>query len=175
MNFICWPISLILLFIWLWQLHNTVYVQTKKNDYVPKNIAIHSTEHVAMWPCQRYQGSNWPDDDRDNNDYVDEVRLHLWTAASNGPTVHPQVTYEHGEPWWNYINRGELLICQPELSGNPTSSHLVAKQEELTKEITNLALRSISFHTSKGSLTCHKILRLTVLLPLQRKACCRFL
>jgi hypothetical protein len=24
------------------------------------------------------------------------VRLHLLTAATNGPTVHPQVIYEHG-------------------------------------------------------------------------------
>jgi hypothetical protein len=35
--------------------------------------------------------------------------------------------------------------------------HLVAKQKELAKEITNSALRSI-FHTSKLSLTCRKIL-----------------
>jgi hypothetical protein len=47
--------------------------------------------------------------------------------------------HEHGEPWWNDINRGKLLICPPGLSGNPTSSHSVAKQEELMKEIMNLA------------------------------------
>jgi hypothetical protein len=35
--------------------------------------------------------------------------------------VHPQVIYEHGETWWNDINRGRLLIRPPELSGNPTS------------------------------------------------------
>jgi len=38
-------------------------------------------------------------------------------------------------------------------------SHLVAKQEELAKEMMNLALRSIFVHTSKGSLTCRKIFR----------------
>jgi hypothetical protein len=39
----------------------------------------------------------------------------------------------------------KLLIRQPELSCNPTSSHLVAKQEELAKEIMNFALQRISF------------------------------
>jgi hypothetical protein len=42
---------------------------------------------------------------------------------------------------------------------NPTSSHLVAKQEETAKEIMNLALGSIFVLTSKVSLTCHKILQ----------------
>jgi hypothetical protein len=35
----------------------------------------------------------------------------------------------------NDIDRGKFLILQPELSGNPTSSHLVAKQEEVGEEI----------------------------------------
>jgi hypothetical protein len=38
------------------------------------------------------------------------------------------------------ISTGEkLLILAPELSGIPTSSHLVAKKEDLAKEILNLA------------------------------------
>jgi hypothetical protein len=53
----------------------------------------------------------------------------------------------------------KLLIRPPEHSCNPTRSHLVAKQEELTKEITNFVLRNIFVHTSKGSLTCRNILR----------------
>jgi hypothetical protein len=57
----------------------------------------------------------------------------------------PQVLYEHGEPWWNYINRGELLIHPLELSGNRTSSHLVAKHEGLMKEMMNNTLQSISY------------------------------
>jgi hypothetical protein len=32
---------------------------------------------------------------------------------------------------------GKLLIRPPELSGNPTNSHLAAKQEKLAKEIIN--------------------------------------
>jgi hypothetical protein len=41
------------------------------------------------------------------------------------------VIYEHGELWWNDIGRGKLLNRPPELSGNPTSKVIVAKQEEL--------------------------------------------
>jgi hypothetical protein len=57
------------------------------------------------------------------------------------------------------IGRGKLLIRPPELSINPTSSHLVTKQEEVAKEIMNLALRSIFVHTSKVFFTFRKILR----------------
>jgi hypothetical protein len=72
-----------------------------------------------------------------------------------GPLFIPQVIYEHGETWWNDIDRGKLLRL-PEISGNPMSSHLVAKQK-LAKEIMNLALQSIFVHTSKVSSTCCKI------------------
>jgi hypothetical protein len=37
------------------------------------------------------------------------------------------------------------MISPPEISGNPTSSHLVAKQEKPAKEIMKFALRSIFF------------------------------
>jgi hypothetical protein len=60
-------------------------------------------------------------------------------VATSGPIVHPQAINEHGELWWNDIDRGRLLICSPELSGNP-NSHLVAKQDELVKEIMNFVL-----------------------------------
>jgi hypothetical protein len=59
----------------------------------------------------------------------------------------PQVIYEHGESLCNDIDRGRLLIRPPELSDNHNSSHLVAKQEELAKEIMDLAVRSISVLT----------------------------
>jgi hypothetical protein len=61
------------------------------------------------------------------------------------------------EPWWNNIDRGIFLIRPPELSSNPNSSHLVANEEELEKEIMNLAfevpsvmLRSDFFHAVKS-------------------------
>jgi hypothetical protein len=52
---------------------------------------------------------------------------------------------------------GKLLILPPKLFGNPTSSHLATKQEDLAKEM-NLALRGVFVHTSKGFLTCRKVL-----------------
>jgi hypothetical protein len=54
-----------------------------------------------------------------------------------------RVIYEHEEPWWNDINRRKLLLCPPELSGNTTNSYLVAKQEELVKEMMHFVLQSL--------------------------------
>jgi hypothetical protein len=72
-------------------------------------------------------------------DYVSELR------PPTGLSFVPQVIYEYGQPRWNYIGR-ELLICQPELSGNPTSSHPVANQGNLATKIMNPALQSIFVH-----------------------------
>jgi hypothetical protein len=44
------------------------------------------------------------------------------------------VIHERRELWWNDIAAEKLLFRPPELSGNPTSSHLVAKQEDLGEE-----------------------------------------
>jgi hypothetical protein len=55
------------------------------------------------------------------------------------------VIYEHGKPWWNDINRIKLLIRAPELSGNLTSSHLVANQINLAKEMMNLSFEVYLF------------------------------
>jgi hypothetical protein len=49
--------------------------------------------------------------------------------------------------------QGKLLILLPEISNNLTKSLLVVNQEELAKEIMNLALRIIFLHTSKEFLT----------------------
>jgi hypothetical protein len=51
-----------------------------------------------------------------------------------------QIIYEHGELWWNDIDGRKLLIRPPEFSGNPTSSRLVAKLEELVKQMMNFGL-----------------------------------
>jgi hypothetical protein len=64
--------------------------------------------------------------------------------TSLGLLFTPQMIYEHGDPWWIYIDRVNLIL-PPELSDNPTSIHLVEKLEELANEIMNFALRSISF------------------------------
>jgi hypothetical protein len=44
------------------------------------------------------------------------------------------------------IDGGLLLISPPELSGNSTSSHIVAKQEDMAKKMLNFAYEiSISY------------------------------
>jgi hypothetical protein len=48
---------------------------------------------------------------------------------------------------------GTLLICPPELSGNPTTSHLVAKQEELAKGIMDLAYFEEFFNMLQNLMT----------------------
>jgi hypothetical protein len=40
--------------------------------------------------------------------HVDGGRLHLLTAATNGPDVHSQMIHKYGEPWWNDVDRGKL-------------------------------------------------------------------
>jgi hypothetical protein len=58
----------------------------------------------------------------------------LWTAASRG-SIHPPwniYIYKYGEAWWNDVRR--KLIRPPELSGNPTKSHLVASRRNTRKE-----------------------------------------
>jgi hypothetical protein len=38
------------------------------------------------------------DDGDGDDDDVDRVGLRLWTAATNGSIINPQVIYEHGQP-----------------------------------------------------------------------------
>jgi hypothetical protein len=57
------------------------------------------------------------------------------------------VIYEHEEPLWNDIDRGKLPIHPPELSGIPTSIHLVANQEELGEVNDEFGLQNIFVHT----------------------------
>jgi hypothetical protein len=73
------------------------------------------------------------------SDYVSELRppTDLLSIA--------HVIYEHREPWWNDIDRVKLLIRPPELSGNPTSNHLVANQEERAKETFGLTKHLYSY------------------------------
>jgi hypothetical protein len=59
------------------------------------------------------------------------------------------VIYEHGESWRNDIDRTKLLIRPPQLSGNPTSSHLVAKKDELSEGNDEFGPQNIYVDTSK--------------------------
>jgi hypothetical protein len=64
--------------------------------------------------------------------HIDRGRLCLWTVATNRPLFIPQVTYEYGEQWWNYTDRGKLKTSEKNLSQchlsttNPTWSDLGA-------------------------------------------------
>jgi hypothetical protein len=97
-------------------------------------------------------------------------------VATSEPTFILQAIHEYGEPWWNDINRGQILICSPELSRNPTSSHLVANKEELGNRDDEFGLRNIFVHTSKLFLNVVKSYDMgpQALFPLQRKLCCGF-
>jgi hypothetical protein len=57
------------------------------------------------------------------------------------------VIYEHGDPWWNDMNKGKLLIRPPELSGNPTSR--VNNQEQPGEVNDEFGHRSMFVHISK--------------------------
>jgi hypothetical protein len=57
--------------------------------------------------------------------YVSELR------PQKGVLFIARVIYGHRKPLRDVIDRGKLLIYQEELSGNPTSYHLIANQEEL--------------------------------------------
>jgi hypothetical protein len=70
------------------------------------------------------------DDDDDDDDDVDGVRLRLWTLTTNGPIVHYPSDTRARRTMVEWYRQGKLLIRPPELSGNPTSSHLVANVEE---------------------------------------------
>jgi hypothetical protein len=57
--------------------------------------------------------------------------------------------HEHGEPWWNGIDRGNLLIRPPHLWQAYQQNHLVANQKELGEGNDEFSLLSIFIHISK--------------------------
>jgi hypothetical protein len=85
-------------------------------------------------------------------DYVSELR------PRTGLLFTPQVTYEHGEPWSNNVDRWRLLTRPPELSGNPTNSNLVASRRNGRKEWW-IWLYEIFCSYLQVIFTCRKILR----------------
>jgi hypothetical protein len=95
--------------------------------------------------------------ENDNCDHVDGASLSLWTAPTNGPTVHPPGD-KQGEPRWNDIG-GET----PDSYTRALSSILAAEPSssiswEVGKCDDEFSLRSIFVHVSKGSLTCRMAL-----------------
>jgi hypothetical protein len=61
----------------------------------------------------------------------------------------PQVIYEHGEPWWNDVDRGKLLTHPPELSGSHTSTVISCKAGGMGKRNENSALQIVFVHIFK--------------------------
>jgi hypothetical protein len=68
-------------------------------------------------------------------EYVSELR------QSTALLPIPLEIYEHAALWWNDIDRGSFLFVHQRSLWNHTSSHLLEKQEELAKEIINLAIQ----------------------------------
>jgi hypothetical protein len=103
-----------------------------------------------------FERCNWTTYGEDDRDHVNGVRLCLWTEATNGPIVHPQVIYEHGGPWCNYTDRRKLLIPPPEHSDNPAKSSRRKVGVSGEGNGTFFVTKSL-FHSSKRSLICRKI------------------
>jgi hypothetical protein len=85
------------------------------------------------------------------------VRRRLWTATTNGPLVHPP-----GDLWvWRSMaercRQRKLLTHSADLTGNSTSSHLVASRRNERRELQ--IWPCIFVHTCKWLFTCRKILR----------------
>jgi hypothetical protein len=55
------------------------------------------------------------------------------------------VIFEHEEPWWNDIDREQLLTCPPEILQSHQQS-FSSKQDEWANEVMHMALRSIFIH-----------------------------
>jgi hypothetical protein len=64
-----------------------------------------------------------------DDDLVDGVHVSE-LPPPKGLLFIPQVIYDNREQCWNDICRGKLPIRLSEFSGNPTSSHQVAKLDE---------------------------------------------
>jgi hypothetical protein len=108
-----------------------------QQTYVPHSI------HLSPWPLSLYYkhvesflncrvGTEFQNADPPSR--LDHVWSGRWGEIMSLKCGHQrayssinQAIHEHGEPWWNDIDRGKL-IRPPELSGNPTRSHLVARR-----------------------------------------------
>jgi hypothetical protein len=94
-----------------------------------------------------------------DDDHVDGARLRLWIAATNRSIVNFPSDIWAWRSMMDCYRQGKTLIRLPELSDNHTSSHLVAKQEELGEGNDKFGFRSFLVHTYKWFFTCRKILR----------------
>jgi hypothetical protein len=85
------------------------------------------------------------------------------------------MVYEHGKPWWNDVDREKILIRPPEVSGNPTSSHLVESRKNGRKEWV-FGLEKNLFHTCDFFPVVKSYdMGPTALFPHRRRVCSGFL
>jgi hypothetical protein len=110
-------------------------------------------------------------------DDVDGMRLRLWTAATNRPIVYPL-----GDTWaWITMVKWFWQRKTPDsftraLWYSYQQSHLVASRRNRQREWWIWPCKVFLLILASDLLTCRKILwHEASLLPLQRKACCRFL
>jgi hypothetical protein len=76
-------------------------------------------------------------------------------VATNRLIVHPLgIIYEHGDSWWNDINRRKLLIHSPELLVILPAESSSSKQKEWAKEITNLYIMQALEGRGAAAPTC---------------------
>jgi hypothetical protein len=71
----------------------------------------------------------------------------------------PHVIYEHGETWWNKVDRIKLLICPPELPGNPTSRVIWQQAGGTGEENYKFVLEVFLFKLASDFFTCRKLLQ----------------
>jgi hypothetical protein len=95
----------------------------------------------------------------DDNDHVDEVRLCLWTAATNGPIVYPP-----GDTWarWSTMNwYSQSRTPDSSIRAICRSYHQLpsSKPGRTGRRNGEFGLIKYLFHTQKGFLPCRKTLR----------------
>jgi hypothetical protein len=115
------------------------------------NLNCNHYRWLVIWNLPIYLHDD--DDDYHHHHHVSGVR-HLWSDHHRSYFSSPRI-YEHGEPWWNDINRGKFLIHPPELSGNPTKSSS-SKAGGTGKVNDAFCLTKYLSHALYGSLTCRK-------------------
>jgi hypothetical protein len=108
------------------------------------------------------------------NDYVDWMRLCLWTATTNGPIVHPPGDIWAWKTMLDVVDWGKLPIRPPEgslaiLPAEPSSS----KSGGSGQRVWWILSTEYFFHTHRVLLHALKSYNMEppALLPLRRKVC----
>jgi hypothetical protein len=117
----------------------------KRTHLCALSKSVHSLCVHILIKAKRKASLPWTLDD---DHHFDGIRPHLWTVATNEPTVHsprdgPVLTRRAMMKWYRQGKTPDSFTRPIWQSYQP--SNLVAKQEELAKKIIIFALRNISF------------------------------